>query len=270
MWVGGSTKWRAEKCTGFNRFSVVLACGNRQLSLLLLCQQMGGSSALSVRWALHARHVCCAGTFSPLGGSSAWPLLVYAGKPAAIVNAVWVGSTDRAVSSVPSTSALHGFLHCWNWAKSSNVCELQATRQISLNVTSWRLRPFEWTKIKGQCLCEGLSLLVACGCGGPARVTRVSPLCSVMGTHVGLQAVHIAACLPVWQAAATLPPTLMRRELKTDAACAAFVKLEQFVQIASSCFTFSPRAVVFEDEWLFEKEDHGSDFCLRSDHSTLY
>lgn len=42
------------------------------------------------------------------------------------------------------------------------------------------------------------------------------------------------------------------------------------VQIASSCFTFSPRAVVFEDEWLFEKEDHGSDFCLRSDHSTLY
>lgn len=91
-----------------------------------------------------------------------------------------------------------------------------------------------------------------------------------MGTHVGLQAVHIAACLPVWQAAAMLLPTLMRRELKTDAACAAFVKLEQFVQIASSCFTFSPRAVVFEDEWLFEKEDHGSDFCLRSDHSTLY
>lgn len=180
MWVGGSAKWRAEKCTDFNRFSVVLACGNHQLSLLLLCQQMGGSSALSVQWALHARHVCCAGTFSPLGGSSAWPLLVCAGKPAAIVNAVWVGSTDRAVSSVPSTSALHGFLHCWNWAKSSNVCELQATRQISLNVTSWRLRPFEWTKIKGQCLCEGLSLLVACGCGGPARVTRVSPPCSVL------------------------------------------------------------------------------------------
>lgn len=173
----------------FNRFAVVLACGNHQLSLLLLRQQMGGSSALSVCWALHARHVCCAGTFAPLEGSSAWPLLVYAGKPAAIVYAVWTGGTDRAVSSVLSTSALHGFL---NWAKSSNVCKLQATRQISLNVTSWGLHTFELTEIKGQCLCEGLSFLVACGYAWP--VCPLPALCSVVGTHVGPRCTH--CCLP--------------------------------------------------------------------------
>lgn len=113
-------------------------------------------------------------------------------------------------------------------------------------------------------------LPVAAGALHGWPVCPLPALCSVVGTHVGLQAVHIAACLPVWQAAAMLLPTLMRRELKTDAACAAFVKLEQsadcffLFHVFSSCCSLRGWVVIWKGRpriWFL--------FTFRSQHPVL-